>query len=123
MGYRSDIAIKCREDAYKRLKETADKHEIWPDKVFKEGEQQNREFIMFWENTKWDSSFEEVNALMAEMAKLNNEHQDGDRLSYTFVRIGNDIDDIERLTNDYSLKMGIIRQIILPDEDKLVEPD
>lgn len=39
MGYRSEVAIKCKEDAYKILKDVCNKVNFTPDTIFKDDDQ------------------------------------------------------------------------------------
>lgn len=67
MGYRSEVAIKCEEKAYKMLKETYRKVDFTPDKIFKDGD----EYILYYDCIKWDEIYEEVSAIIKTLDKLD----------------------------------------------------
>ena len=115
MGYRSEVAIKCEEKAYKMLKETYRKVDFTPDKIFKDGD----EYILYYDCIKWDEIYEDVSAIIKTLDRLDELQDPNDYettgYGYKFVRIGEDNDDIEIRQNDWNIELYIVRKIDIPD--------
>ena len=116
MGYRSEVAIKCEEKAFEMLKDTCERVDCNPDKIYKDGEQ----FIIYWDWIKWYESYEDVSAIISTMDKLdelqnpNNYGETG--YGYRFMRLGENDDDVETRENDWNIELWVIRKIDIPDD-------
>lgn len=115
MGYRSEVAIKCEEKAYEMLRETCQKVDLMPDKIFKDGD----EYIFYWGWIKWYGEYEDVAAIENTLNKLDELQEPSDYetigYGYKFMRIGENDDDVETRENDYGIELWMIRKIDIPD--------
>ena len=116
MGYRNDVAIKCKPNAYKMF-ETILGKEIFPDKIYRHI---SNTHILVWEWDKWDEEDEEVQRvtdLMDELDKLG----DKDDYGYAYLRLGEDDGDVETRSNTDELKIYVTRSIYISDSYEEVE--
>ena len=115
MGYRSEVAIKCEENAFEMFKEVCRKVNYLPDKIYKEG----NEYILYWDWTKWYEDFDWIQAIISVMDrldKLNDSKSDKDTgYGYKFLRLGEDDTDIETRENDWNIELWMKREIDIPD--------
>lgn len=115
MGYRSEVAIKCKEDAYKMLKKTCQKMDIMPNKIFKDGD----EYILHWDCIKWYEDCEDVSAIIKTLDKLDELQDSNDYettgYGYRFMRLGENDEDIETRENDWNIELWMIRKIDIPN--------
>ena len=115
MGYRSEVAIKCEENAFEMFKEVCRKVNYLPDKIYKEG----NEYILYWDWTKWYESYEHVSAIISTMNKLDELQKpniyDETGYGYRFMRLGEDDVDVETRQNDWGMELWLMRKIDIPD--------
>lgn len=115
MSYRSEVAIKCEEEAYKMLKKTCQKMDIMPNKIFKDGD----EYILHWDCIKWHEDCEDVSAIIKTLDKLD-ELQDPDDYKttgygYKFIRLCEEDEDVKIRRNDWNIELCMICRIDIPD--------
>ena len=112
MGYRSNVAIKCEEKAYEMFKQVFAKKEMWimPDKIYKD----ENCYIILWLWVKWYGC-EVVDEITNVMDKLNDNGNETGGYGYKFVRIGEEYDDTEIISNDENIDLWIIHEIDIPD--------
>lgn len=116
MGYYSEVAIQCEEKAYERFKETFTEYSQ-PNEIFKDGDR----YIIHWDSVKWYDYFDEVKAVTKIMDELDDEcNEIGDGLGYGFMRIGEDLTDIDTRSNDYDLELYVNRSIDIPYNAELI---
>lgn len=100
MGYRSDVAIKCEDKAYKMIMDAAMAHDIKPDASF---QIDKYTYFIEWEWVKWYYSYKDVAAIESVLdyldSKMDIDENDFEGHSYTFARIGEDSEDTEIRTN------------------------
>ena len=124
MGYRSDVRIIVSRNGYKKLKKYVDEH-IKKYKInnIKEGtvaasynydfnllnsldvsktSEDNKQIYIGWNDLKWYDGYEEVDAIMDSLSKLED-----NGYGYWFTRIGENIEDIEEQYNDSTSKDGV----------------
>ncbi len=124
MGYRSDVRIIVSKNGYKELRKYVEEH-IKKYKVnnIKEGsvaDSYNYDFNLLnnldvskesadgneiyigWDNLKWYDGYEEVDAIMDSLNKLED-----NGYGYKYARIGESFDDIEELEADNTEKDGV----------------
>ena len=119
MGYRSEVAIKCEEKAFKMLKETYDRVNFAPHKVYKDEDC----FILYWDWVKWFDCYDDVSAIEDVMSKLD-QLDDTEGYGYRFMRLGENDDDIETRENDYNIELWMIRKIDIPEGlEEIVESE
>lgn len=101
MGYRSDVAIKCGDKAYKMIMDAAMAHDVKPDVAYKCDE---FDWIICWDSVKWYYSYEDVAAIESVLSCLDTKYEedDSDGYAYTFARIGEDDEDTEIRTNCFN---------------------
>ena len=118
MGYISEVAIKCEEKAFEMFKKVCKEVNYLPDKIYKDG----NEYILYWGGIKWYEGYEDIQAIISVMNKLdelqdpNNYNETG--YGYSFMRLGEDNDDIETRENDWDIELYMIRQIDIPHDLK-----
>lgn len=114
MGYRSEVAIKCEEKAYKLFEEVFLERELYimPDKIYKDGD----DYILYWEWAKWYECYEGVQAIIDVMNDLDDCGNKDGGYGYKFMRIGEDDNDTETRSNDWNIELWMIRKIDIPDE-------
>lgn len=115
MGYYSEVAIKCEEEAYKRFKGAFTEY-FQPDEILKSGNL----YVIHWNYVKWYEDFDEIEEIRKAMDELDDEGVDTrDGLGYSFMRIGEDLTDIETRLNDYALELWASRFIDLPQWEEI----
>ena len=125
MGYRSTVAIKCGEAAFKKFEEAYKQYNLfWPDRVYSHPD---GEKLIVWDWIKWYSDYECVRAIEKVMAELGCSEYDADEiidkgLDYAFVRCGEDYEDIERDGNSYTY-VGVIMDIDIEDFERVYPED
>lgn len=95
------------------LMEVCKANNLEPDKVIVDNDYK----ILYWDWIKWYDFYEEVKNVNKCMACLDTEHKSdsGDMLGYSFIRLGENGDDVEEFTNDYDIPFGYVRKIDLPE--------
>lgn len=115
MGYRSEVAIKCKEDAYKMLKDVCERVDFKPDTIFKDDNQ----YILHWDWVSWDDVDERVEEIKNTLRKLDELHNPLDTenagYSYKFIRLGDEYEDIEEISNDLNISLYLTRKIDIPN--------
>lgn len=120
MGYRSDVGIKCGENAYKMFEPVikGDGFNNWfiPNTVYKDS---NNNYTFIWEWVKWYDEFDEVQNIEHVMDMLDDiaDYDNDKGYGYHFIRIGEEYDDIEERYTDY-LDFYVTRTIDV-DGDKI----
>lgn len=121
MGYRSEVAIKCEKKAFEMFRETYNKVDFPPDKVYKDG----KHFILYWDWVKWYDTYEDVGAVesvmdeLNELQDLNNGEETG--YGYRFMRLGEEDNDIETRENSWDIELWMTRKIDIPEGLEEVE--
>lgn len=120
MGYRSEVGIKCGENAYKMFEQAIkdDGFNTWfvPNTVYKDS---NNNYTLSWEWVKWYDEFDEVQNIEHVMDMLDDiaDYDNDKGYGYHFIRIGEEYDDIEERYTDY-LDFYVTRTIDF-DGDKI----
>lgn len=112
MGYRSEVAIRCQDNAYKMFEKAWG--EFTPDKIF----HQEDDHLIYWDWVKWYEDYPDVSAIeniMSELNKLSNDEAIEKKMGYRFMRLGEDDTDIETKENTYDVGLWMIRKIDLSD--------
>lgn len=121
MGYKSKVAIKCEEKAYKMLRKTFQKVGRFPDKMYKD----ENEYILYWEWIKWDTGFYDVATIedtlneLDELKDIDNPESNG--YGYKLVRIGESDNDIETRKNSWEIELYPVCKIDIHDGLKEIE--
>ena len=124
MGYRSDIRIIVSKNGYKKLKKYVEEHiekykikEIKSDSIaasfnydydllnrldVSKASADGNQIYIGWNDLKWYDGYEEVDAIMDSLAKLE---ENG--YGYRYSRIGESLDDIEECEADNTEKDGV----------------
>lgn len=102
MGYRSDVLIKCEKNAFDKIKK-AYKSVDFPPEVIRRGGY----YYLKWSHVKWYPEFDFVKAIENVLDDLDEEKDE----AYSFIRIGEDMDDNECRENSYDLDFYIIRTV------------
>lgn len=109
MGYRSDVTIRCSRGVYDKLYATWTEHELYPDRVFVEQYSNEQAYVIQWDYIKWYDGYEQIdaiNAVLRECVAIEDPE-----LKFGFLRIGEDPDDVERITtDDYQYEVYLIRE-------------
>ena len=117
MGYRSEVAIRCDDEAYKMFKEAIEATGvITPNKIF----HKKNDHLIYWSSVKWYESYPEVVMIEKVMSKLDemDEYEATEKkMGYKFLRIGENDSDVEMQCNVYDIELYMIRQIDLSDFD------
>lgn len=112
MGYRSEVAIRCQDKAYKMFEKAWG--EFTPDKIF----HQKDDHLIYWDWVKWYEDYPDVSAIENVMSKLNeldNDEAIEKKMGYRFMRLGENDADIETKENTYDIELWMIRKIDLSD--------
>lgn len=122
MGYYSEVTIRCEEKAFEMFKEAWKKAEMTPDKVLKTNDN-NGDYIIQWEMVRWDTDYPEVAAINDVIKKLNELQDPSDTkdegLGYKFMRVGENLGDIETDQNDWEIELYVIQCADIPDGDTI----
>lgn len=122
MSYYSEVTIRCEEKAFEMFKEAWQKAEMAPDKVLKTNDETG-DYIIQWEMVKWDTDYPEVAAINNVIKKLNELQDPSDPkdegLGYKFLKIGENIGDIETDQNDWEIELYVIQCADIPDGDTI----
>lgn len=122
MSYYSEVTIRCEEKAFEMFKEAWQKAEMAPDKVLKTNDETG-DYIIQWEMVKWDTDYPEVAAINNVIKKLNELQDSSDPkdegLGYKFLKIGENIGDIETDQNDWEIELYVIQCADIPDGDTI----
>lgn len=122
MGYYSDVTIRCEEKAFEMFKEAWKKAEMTPDKVLKTNDGTG-DYIIQWNMVRWDTDYPEVAAINDVIKKLNELQDPSDTkdegLGYKFMRIGENLGDIETDQNDWEIELYVIQCADIPDGDTI----
>ncbi len=122
MGYRSDVRITMSKNAYEKFKKYVNEHITnYKNNLIKgtissemnydynllnhtdiKEENKYNQVLLGWNYIKWYDDYEEVNAIMDSLYKL--EEND---YGYSYMRIGEDLEDIEELYSDATKNDGI----------------
>ena len=118
MGYRSDVHALF----YTTKKEDLPVLKLYMDENFPKDLNDLEEissnriygYEMVYEDVKWYESYDDVKAFNAFKAKylaLLDEQEDGKKWKFEFVRIGEDIEDVELEQHDSECVLGVSRSI------------
>lgn len=122
MGYYSEVTIRCEEKAFEMFKEAWKKAEMTPDKVLKTNDNTG-DYIIQWNIVRWDTDYPEVAAIKDVIKKLNELQDPSDTkdegLGYKFMRIGENLGDIETDQNDWEIDLYVIQYADIPDGDTI----
>lgn len=122
MGYYSEVTIRCEEKAFEMFKEAWKKAEMTPDKVLKTNDG-TEDYIIQWQRVKWDTYYLDVAAINDVIKKLNELQDPSDTkdegLGYKFMRVGENLGDIETDQNDWEIKLYVIQCADIPDGDTI----
>lgn len=122
MGYYSEVTIRCEEKAFEMFKEAWKKADITPDKVLKTNDDTG-DYIIQWGTVKWDTYCLDVAAINNVIKKLNELQDPSDTknegLGYKFLRIGENIGDVETDQNDWEIELYAIQRADIPDGDTI----
>ena len=112
MGYRSEVAIRCQENAFLEFKDAYEKAHFNPDKLLTNGD----EHLLYWDWVKWYEGYDIVDRIEDVMSRLEEmENIDESGYGYKFMRLGEDDEDIETRSNTYSVELYMVRKIDLSD--------
>lgn len=65
-----------------------------------------------YDDVKWYSGYGHVEAVDATLARFNETFEDSNNVAYEFVRIGEELDDIEELRSDEAdYRLGVRREV------------
>ena len=121
MGYRSEVAIKCKEKAFDMLIDTCKETGLMPDTVYKDCD----DFLLYWDWIKWYNDYNDVAAIENTLDKLDELHDHDDDqetgYGYKFMRIGEDDGDVETRENDWDIELWMVRKIDIPDGLEIIE--
>ena len=110
MGYRSDVGFSCTEGLHKVVNELAEVHQSF--KQFLNDSEprfhKDDEGRYLWLSCKFYDSFKEVAALQNLMSFFDDACLDD---HYGFIRIGEELDDVEQKGNPYEFEMYVNRNI------------
>jgi hypothetical protein len=116
VGYRSEVAFKCSEEAHKVLLSAAELNKDLQD-LLKASDREScssynndEEGFYYWEYVKWYESYSDVSAFERIMDLLDEMALDGE---YGFIRLGEDFDDHELRGDPGEFGMYINRSIEL----------
>jgi hypothetical protein len=122
MGYYSEVTIRCEEKAFEMFKEAWKKAEMTPDKVLKTNDG-TEDYIIQWQRVKWDTYYLDVAAINDVIKKLNELQDPSDTkdegLGYKFMRVGENLGDIETEQNDWEIELYVIQCADIPDGDTI----
>lgn len=122
MEYYSEVTIRCEEKAFEMFKEAWKKTEMIPDKVLKTNDNTG-DYIIQWEMVRWDTDYPEVAAINDVIKKLNELQDPSDTkdegLGYKFMRVGENLGDIETDQNDWEIELYVIQCADIPDGDTI----
>lgn len=122
MGYYSEVTIRCEEKAFEMFKEAWKKAEMTPDKVLKTNDGTG-DYIIQWDMVRWDTDYPEVAAINDVIKKLNELQDPSDTkdegLGYKFMRVGENLGDIETDQNDWEIELYVIQCADIPDGDTI----
>ena len=114
MGYRSIVGIKCQKKSFELFKSAYEEYNAKPDEIYHN--EVGDEFIMIWDWWKWNTDFEEVEAIENVMSELDVYDDDDNpacdkEMGYVFIRLGEDDGDVEYKRNTYDLDFYYERKI------------
>lgn len=122
MGYYSEVTIRCEEKAFEMFKKAWQKAEMTLDKVLKTNDNTG-DYIIQWEMVRWDTDYPEVAAINDVIKKLNELQDPSDTkdegLGYKFMRVGENLGDIETDQNDWEIELYVIQCADIPDGDTI----
>lgn len=122
MAYYSEVTIRCEEKAFEMFKEAWKKAEMTPDKVLKTNDGTG-DYIIQWDMVRWDTDYPEVAAINDVIKKLNELQDPSDTkdegLGYKFMRVGENLGDIETEQNDWEIELYVIQCADIPDGDTI----
>lgn len=122
MGYYSEVTIRCEEKAFEMFKEAWKKAAMTPDKVLKTNDGTG-DYIIQWDMVRWDTDYPEVAAINDVIKKLNELQDPSDtkdeELGYKFMRVGENLGDIETEQNDGEIELYVIQCADIPDGDTI----
>lgn len=122
MAYYSEVTIRCEEKAFEMFKEAWKKAEMTPDKVLKTNDGTG-DYIIQWDMVRWDTDYPEVAAINDVIKKLNELQDPSDTkdegLGYKFMRVGENLGDIETDQNDWEIELYAIQCADIPDGDTI----
>lgn len=93
-----------------------------PDKVLKINDNTG-DYIIQWQRVKWDTYYLDVAAINDAIKKLNELQDPSDTkdegLGYKFMRVGENLGDIETEQNDWEIELYVIQCADIPDGDAI----
>lgn len=124
MGSYSEVTIRCEKRAFEMISEACRKENFIPDKVLKD--EKLDEYTLQWEFVRWEPNIwedKDVKAVDAVLKKLdelqdpNEKAETGEETGYgyKFIRIGEDIGDIEQRQNDWDIELYVIERADIPE--------
>lgn len=117
MGYRSDVGIMCGLNAAERLQKVFNQYDFQPDKVYNgkswNGDDQK---LFIFESVKWyeNMGYKEVDAVMDVLSELDDIDDPDFADSFKYLRLGEDVTDVELLTNNYHVELYFVRHLDIP---------
>lgn len=118
MSYRSDIGIACEENAFNKLLEVISNCKFNPYSISKN---QKQEYLFFWKQAEWNYSSNavtKIEALLKELS-INSSAPEGD--GFVFVRIGEELGDVEIRKNTDRIDEPITIEIRTDGYERQVE--
>ena len=112
MGYRSDVAIACQKNAYKKIKEAYEKGYVKPDRLLKNDPEGL--IMVCFNDIKWFNGYEDIDAIEDVLNELDEGDEDDiweAELGYHFLRIGEDYGDVEERANTWDIDLYFTREI------------
>ena len=93
MGYYSEVVIFCAPKAYKNISKVCDEHRFKPDEDLLN--KSNGNHALHWAYLKWYDTFIEVSSVMKALRELDDTDDDDDDFAYRYIRIGEELCDVE----------------------------
>lgn len=94
MGYRSEVKICLKKDAYEELRARLFNKESFrymlDERFFSINEIDEDIIVCGWEDIKWYSTFEEIRIIEDYLAELESQN-----IEYRFIRVGEEYSDVE----------------------------
>lgn len=110
MSYYSDVMIKCKEKTFGNFVSFFNFNKV----KFTAYQTNNNDFFVEALNIEWNK-MESLDSFYAYMDSLEEEHTGDDDLVFCFMRIGEEVDDIEYFGNDDNYKIRLKKQILVDD--------
>ena len=122
MGYYSEVAIRCGSKAFEMFMKAINKHNFKPDNIYKD--EKYNEYLLYWNWVKWygmNPEIMDIEYVMDDLDDIKSPESNEDmEYAYSFVKMGEEITDIERRENDYDIFIDIQRTISIPETMKIL---